>query len=218
MANIQLYHFPGSPPCRSVLMTAKALGVPLELKPLSSLNKDHLSPEFLKINPDHTTPTIVDGDFTLWESRAIMRYLVGKYGGEDNSLYPRDLQKRAEVDRLLDYDLGVFYRAMLETLMLPLRNKTKTTKEQDEKVVKAFERIDTLVKDKKFLTGNTLTIADFAVVVGFAAEVLYPGDMSKYPNAMAWYKRIQELPYYKEVNQPFFDIVENVKKQRAETS
>ncbi|XP_071107751.1 glutathione S-transferase 1-1-like [Haliotis cracherodii] len=121
MASIQLYHFPASPPCRSVRMTSKALGVQLELKQLEYHNKGHLSPEFIKINPDHTTPTIVDGDFTLWESRAIMRYLVGKYGGEDNSLYPRDLQKRAEVDRLLDYDLGVFYRTMLDDVMMPLR-------------------------------------------------------------------------------------------------
>ncbi|XP_046354267.2 glutathione S-transferase 1-like [Haliotis rufescens] len=216
MASIQLYHFPASPPCRSVRMTAKALGVQLELKQLEYHNKGHLSPEFIKINPDHTTPTIVDGDFTLWESRAIMRYLVGKYGGEDNSLYPRDLQKRAEVDRLLDYDLGVFYRAMLDDVMMPLRSKTNRTKEQEENIFKAFERIDTLVKDKKFLTGNTLTIADFAVVVGFAAGVIYPGDMSKYPNAVAWYKRIQELPYYKEVNQPFYDIVEKMKNTPAE--
>ncbi|XP_071107742.1 glutathione S-transferase 1-like [Haliotis cracherodii] len=220
MANIQLYHFPGSPACRSVRMTAKALGVPLELKQLNYHNKDHLSPEFTKINPDQTNPTIIDGDFTLWESRAIMRYLVGKYGGENNSLYPRDLQKRAEVDRLLDYDLGVFHRAMWDNLMLPLRSRTslKTTKQQDENVMKAFGRIDTLVKDKKFLTGNTLTIADFAVVVGFAAEVIYPGDMSKHPNAMAWYKRMQELPYYQEVNQPFYDLVEKMKNSVAENS
>ncbi|XP_046350920.2 glutathione S-transferase 1-like [Haliotis rufescens] len=216
MADIQLYHFPGSAPCRSVIMTAKALGVPLDLKPLDLMNKDHLSPEFAKINPDQTVPTIIDGDFTLWESRAIMRYLVAKYGGEDNSLYPRDLQKRAAVDRLLDYDLGVFYRAMIECVWLPFRDKIKVTKEQDEKVIKAFERIDTHVKDMKFLTGNTLTIADFAVVVGFAAEELYPGDMSKYPNAMAWYKRVQELPYYKEANQSYFELLEKYQIGKSE--
>ncbi|XP_046573051.1 glutathione S-transferase 1-like [Haliotis rubra] len=218
MANIQLYLFFPSPPCRSVRMTAKALGVPLELKQLNHVNKEHLSPEFLKTNPDHIVPTITDGDFTLWESRAIMRYLVGKFGGEDNSLYPRDLQKRAEVDRLLDYDLGVFYRAILETLMLPVRNRNTPTKEQEEQVVKAFNRIDTLLKDKKFLTGDHITIADFAMVVGFGSEFLFPGDMSNYPNAMAWYKRMQELPYYQEVNQPFFDYVENLKKLAGQTS
>ncbi|XP_067671878.1 glutathione S-transferase 1-like [Haliotis asinina] len=218
MADIQLYHFPASPPCRSVRMTAKALGVPIELKHLDFMNKEHLSPEFLQINPDHIVPTIIDGDFTLWESRAIMRYLVGKYGGEDNSLYPRDLQKRAEVDRLLDYDLGVFYRAMLETLMLPVRTRNTPTKEQQEQVAKAFDRIDTLLKDKKFLTGDNITIADFAMVVGFGAEFLFQRDMSSYPSAMAWYKRMQELPYYQEVNQQFFDYVEKLKKLSGQAS
>ncbi|XP_046573050.1 glutathione S-transferase 1-like isoform X3 [Haliotis rubra] len=218
MANIQLYHFSASPPCRSVRMAAKALGVQLELKQLDFANKEHLNPEFLKINPDQIVPTMTDGDFTLWESRAIMRYLVGKYGGEDNSLYPRDLQKRAEVDRLLDYDLGVFYRAMLETLMWPVRNRSTPTKEQQEQVVKAFNRINTLLKDKKFLTGDNVTIADFAMVVGFAAEFLFQGNMSDYPNAMAWYKRMQELPYYQEVNQAFYDIVEKMRNPPAEKS
>ncbi|XP_046573021.1 glutathione S-transferase 1-1-like [Haliotis rubra] len=124
MANIEFYYFTGSGPCRSVLMTAKALGVPLELKQLDYWNKQHLSPEFTEINPDQTVPTIKDGEFTLWESRAIMRYLVGTYGGEDNSLYPQDLKKRAEVDRLLDYDLGVFHRTMLEVDADERQNRT----------------------------------------------------------------------------------------------
>ncbi|XP_046378892.2 glutathione S-transferase 1-like [Haliotis rufescens] len=216
MANIQLYYFKGSPPSLAVLMTAKALGVPLEMKELQYWNKDHLAPEFTEINPDQSVPTIIDGDFTLWESRAILRYLIGKYGGEDNSLYPRDPQKRAEVDRLLDYDLGVFFRVILEDLWLPFRDKYEMTKEQDEKVMKGFKRIDTLVKDKKFLTGNNPTIADFSIVVGFAVEIVYPGDMSKYPNAMAWYKRMQELPYYKEANQSFPGWVESVKNRHTE--
>ncbi|XP_048237949.1 glutathione S-transferase 1-like isoform X1 [Haliotis rufescens] len=218
MANIQLYIFQGSPPCHAVMLTAKALGVPLELKQLDFMTKEQLSPEFTQINPDHTVPTIIDGDFILWESRAIMRYLVGKYGGEDNSLYPRGLQKRAEVDRLLDYDLGVFYRTLLENVWRPARDRTEKTKEQEEQIVKALARIDTLVKDKKYLTGNDITIADFAMVVGFAIEFVYRGDKTKYPNAMTWYKRMQELPYFKEVNQSFFDLVEQFKIGQDEKS
>ncbi|XP_046573052.1 glutathione S-transferase 1-like [Haliotis rubra] len=216
MANIQVYHFIGSPPSQAVIMTAKTLGVPLELKRLDFMKKEHLQPEFTKINPDQTVPTMIDEDFILWESRTIMRYLVGKFGGEDNSLYPRDLQKRAEVDRLLDYDLGVFYKTLIEGVWLPFKDRTPKTKEQEEKVTKVLSRFDTLLKDKKFLTGDNLTIADFSMVVGFIVELVYEGDKSKFPNAMAWYKRMQEETCFKETYDTIKDFVEMMKKQHAE--
>ncbi|XP_067672200.1 glutathione S-transferase 1-like [Haliotis asinina] len=218
MANIQVYYFMGSPPCRAVFMTAKALGVPLELKELKYVNSDHHKPEYTKINPDQIVPTMIDGDFILGESRAIMRYLVGKYGGEDNNLYPRDLKKRAEVDRLLDYDLGIFFKVIVEDLWLPFRDRIPKTKQQEEKIVKIFTRIDTLLRDKNFLTGDTMTIADLSIVASFTVELVYEGDMSKFPNAMAWYKRMQELPYFKEVNENFYEWVNKVKKLHAEMS
>ena len=52
-------------------------------------------------------PTIVDGDLSLWESRAILGYLVNKYA-PNSSLYPSDPKKRAIVDRTLNFDLSLF--------------------------------------------------------------------------------------------------------------
>lgn len=53
-------------------------------------------------------PTIVDNGFVLWESRAIMTYLVSQYGKND-SLYPKNPRKRAIVDQRLHFDLGTLY-------------------------------------------------------------------------------------------------------------
>lgn len=92
-------------------MVAKVLGVDLNLKQLNVHAQENMAPEFLKINPQHSIPTLVDNGFALWESRAILGYLVDKYG-KDDSLYPKDPQKRAVVNQRLYFDLGSLYKTM----------------------------------------------------------------------------------------------------------
>ena len=62
------------------------------------------------MNPQHTIPTMKDGDFCLNESRPIATYLISKYG-KDDKLYPKDVTTRAVVDQRLYFDMGVFYKA-----------------------------------------------------------------------------------------------------------
>ena len=56
-------------------------------------------------------PTIVDGDLTLWESRAIIQYAFNKYAPKSD-LYPTDPAARAKIDSLLYYDQGTFYKTV----------------------------------------------------------------------------------------------------------
>ena len=105
---IDLYYMPPSPPCRAVVMTAKMVGVELNLKMLNPMTGEQMKPEFLAINPQHNIPTIADDGFYLNESRAICTYLINQYA-KDDTLYPKNPKVRALVDQRLYFDMGVFY-------------------------------------------------------------------------------------------------------------
>ena len=70
----------------------------------------------MQLNPCRTIPVLVDGDLVLTESRAILVYLATRYdpGG---ALYPTDLRTRARVDQRLFFDMGTFYKAVVDAVV-----------------------------------------------------------------------------------------------------
>lgn len=105
---LTLYHFPPSGPSRAALLAAKAVGVDVDVQIVNLFAKEQLQENFVKINPQHTVPTLVDGDFIVWDSHVIGPYLATTYGKNDG-LYPKDPQKRALVDQRLYFDCGTLY-------------------------------------------------------------------------------------------------------------
>lgn len=107
MSKLTLYYTPGSPVARSVFLFMKYLELDFELKTLDFTKREQYSGEFLKLNPAHEVPTLIDGDFILTESRAILQYLANsrRPGSE---LYPAEPKARARVDQRLSYDHVLF--------------------------------------------------------------------------------------------------------------
>lgn len=95
------YHNSLSPPSRAALLTIRNLGLDIEVKHIDTYKGEQNTLEYLKINPLHQVPVLVDGDFILTESRAIICYLAAS---SKSKLYPNDLKKRALVDSRLYFD------------------------------------------------------------------------------------------------------------------
>lgn len=109
MSKPTLYFMTGSLPANAVLLLIRHLGLDVEVKIVDFMNGEHKTPEFLKLNPAQEVPVLVDGDFVLTESRAILSYLVNsRQPGSD--LYPADVKKRARVDQRLNYDQMLFVK------------------------------------------------------------------------------------------------------------
>lgn len=200
MGKIKLYGFDPSPPVRAVKLTLAALQVPYEYVLVSTRNKEQYSEAYLKKNPQHTVPLLEDGDALIWDSHAIMAYLVSKYG-KDDALYPKDLLKRAVVDQRLHFESGVVFANALRSItkLVLFLGATVVPKERIEAITEVYDFVEVFLKDHDYIAGDQLTIADYSIVTSVTCLVAYVDiDPAKYPKLTAWLKRLEQVPYYSE--------------------
>lgn len=142
--------------------------------------------------------------YSLSRSRAIMTYLANKYAPE-SSLYPTDPQKRAVIDRLLQWDLGVIYRSIGEYLA-PIMRDGKSVEhldpEKEKKIREALRILDSSLSAHKYVAGDELTLADLSILASLSlAEVFDYDVISDYQHIRHWSETLKrELPYYDEIN------------------
>lgn len=202
---IDLFYTPGSAPCRLVLLVAAALDIQLNLNLVDLRQGDQFKPDFLKLNPQHTVPTIVDEGFSLWESRAISRYLVNKYGGE-SSLYPTDPQARALVDQRLDFDLGTLYPRFGQYFYPQVFGGAKADEVLFKKLEEALVFFNTFLEGRKYAAGPDLTLADLSLVATVSTIDVAGISLKAYPNVEKWFDLVKKTaPGYEEANQKGID-------------
>ncbi|KAF2880918.1 hypothetical protein ILUMI_25247 [Ignelater luminosus] len=196
---IDLYYSPGSAHCRAVLLTAKLLRVDLNLKHLDIPKKEQLAPEFVKLNPQHTVPTLVDNGFVIWESNAIITYLVENYG-KDESLYPKDPKQRALIIQKLYFDQGTLYHRFADYYYPIFLTNAIPDPAKHAKMEEAFKFLDTFLEGHEFVVGNNLTVADIPLIATVTTYEASRFDLSPYKNVIGWYSRVKEvLPGFDEI-------------------
>lgn len=129
-------------------------------------------PGYLEMNPMGRVPTLVDGDFVLWESNSIIRYLAMQYGAA-TTLYPAEPKIRASADRWLDWALSTLQPAERPLFWGYIRTSAadrdvKQLAVAASEVEKLWRVIDTHLKGRNYLEGNTFTLAD--IVIGAYAR------------------------------------------------
>jgi glutathione S-transferase len=201
---MKLYGFPPSPNTWKVRAVASYLKLPLELELVDLAKGAQRSPAYLALNPTGRTPTLVDGDFKLWESNAIMNYLAGK---TPNSLWPNDARARADIARWESWQLAHWSAdACVPLTFERVVKKILNVGPPDEAVVaralECFNReaavLDAHLAGQRYLVGNELTLADFAVAAAltYAKEAEMP--IGRYAHARGWFERVAALPCWRE--------------------
>ena len=105
MAQLTIWGRPNSVNVQKVLWCLRELDLPFARIDAGMQFGRTGEPDYLAMNPNGRVPTLVDGDYVLWESNSIMRYLCMAYG-EASPIYPQDAKRRAGVDRWLDWTLS----------------------------------------------------------------------------------------------------------------
>ncbi|KAK9891686.1 hypothetical protein WA026_015654 [Henosepilachna vigintioctopunctata] len=181
---------------RSVLLTAKALNVTLDLKRVELNNEGQLSSKFMKLNPHHKVPTLVDNGYVIWDSHTIIAYLVGKYATDD-SLYPRDIHKREVIDQRLHFDSEV-NNDILKIIMnyVMYRDCENIPREVRDKMNQIYDLMETFLEED-WIAGNFISIADLILIPSITTmNVIHPIDFQKYPKIHCWIKRSEKQPFY----------------------
>jgi glutathione S-transferase len=199
---MKLYNSEFSPPCRRVRAVAQELNIPLELLPIDFKALDHKKPEYLAQNPNGKVPLLIDGDYQLWESNAIICYLAELH--PDKGLIPLNPRGRAEVNKWL------FWQTAHLAPPLSKLNYEKTFKprqgkgEPDPKIVaecmdefhrfaKVFEQA---LAGQEYVIG-LLSVVDFSLASTLANRAPLGVEYSAYPNIAAWLARIEARDSWK---------------------
>ncbi|KAJ3663898.1 hypothetical protein Zmor_008116 [Zophobas morio] len=193
-----LYMLDASPAVRAVLMTAKAINLQLNLRDIDFFQKEQLQPEFLQMNPQHTIPTLVDDDgFVVWESQAIMAYLVEKYAKNDD-LYPHDPKKRAIVNQRMHFNTGVAFFHMRNIAKAILwYYESRVPEKERQGAVEAYGFLETFLDGNEWVAGDFVSIADYSLIATLSTlNTVVPIEYDEYPNVVAWMVRCESLPGY----------------------
>ena len=180
---IELYVFPPSPRAFKVMAIANHLGIDTTLHIVDLVKGDHKTPEYAALNPNMRVPTLKDGDYVLWESNAIGQYLASKK--PEGGLFPADERARLDVTRWQFWDLAHWDPAcavfIFEHVVKPVVLKNgEPDAAAIAKAAESFHRaakvLDGQLKGKKFVTGDTLTLADFSL-----GAPMNLADMARFP-------------------------------------
>ncbi|KAL1458914.1 hypothetical protein WDU94_010938 [Cyamophila willieti] len=186
-----LHQIESSPPVRAVRLCLAELQLEAEYRLCKLVDREHLTPEYLEKNPQHTVPTLEDGDFIIWDSHAINGYLVSIYGKND-ALYPKDPRVRALIDQRLHFDSGVLFPTVRDLAMSVMVDKVKAFREKDkQKGREALEFVEKFLTGRKFITGDTFNIADFSVYSSTSALLDLLQESDKFPTLKSYIDRCQ---------------------------
>ncbi|HEX4882948.1 MAG TPA: glutathione S-transferase N-terminal domain-containing protein [Casimicrobiaceae bacterium] len=159
------------------------------------------TPEALARNPNKLIPVIRDGDFVLWESNAIVRYLARVYGA--GTLWPEDPRVVADADRWMDWQSLSLNPALVDAFLNTVRAKPGQAHQAalDASVAKTeplLALLDAHLATRAYVAGD-YSMGDIPVACSAHRWYGLPLARRAHPNVEAWLARLRARPAYASV-------------------
>jgi glutathione S-transferase len=188
-----LYQFPLSPASRRVVSLLAQCELAFEPRNVDMMAGQHMSPEYLTVNPNHQVPTLIDGNLKLHESNAILRYLCNQHRLE--SWYPTDVQTRAKVDQWLDWTQCRFVPNMRDIVLNEVFFGDKGDKAAAQRAREQLGELFPILENslsKRFLVTDDPTIADLSLG-SCVFQLTFAGIQLQLPKSRQWFERVGQL-------------------------
>lgn len=182
---------------RKVVLTAKWLGIPLVRIDAGASFGITTSPEYRARNPNALVPMLEDGDFALWESNVIVRYLCAK--NPEGGLYPPDLRTRFDAERWMDWQQTTLNGAGREAFIQFFRTPVER---RDPQAIAAsvaateplLEMLDAHLAQCPFMAGERPSMADIPIACEMHRWWGLPMRHADHPHLRRWYEGLLQRP------------------------
>ncbi|KAM0873611.1 hypothetical protein ACQ4PT_037953 [Festuca glaucescens] len=214
MAPVKLYGMTMSWNVTRCVAALEEAGIEYDIVPIDFGAGEHKSPEHLARNPFGQMPALQDGDFYVWESRAICKYVCRKSKLE--LLKEDNLKESAMVDVWLEVEANQ-YTAALEPIILEYLVRPMFGRATDQKIVednlvklkKVLEVYEARLTKCKYLAGDFFSLADLTHVSSTACLAATPQEslFDAYPHVKAWWSSLMARPSVQKVatlKKPYF--------------
>jgi glutathione S-transferase len=198
---LRIWGRPNSVNVQKVMWCVAELGIAHERLDAGLEHGKNHEPWFLAKNPNGTVPLLEDGEFSLWESNTIVRYLAAKH--DFGGLYPERLEARADAERWMDWQLSMLASPVATVFQNLVR---RPPAERDMLAVErgiraanqAFERLDRHLAERSFVTGSRLTVGDIPVgAIAHRWLALEGIERPPLVNLGRWHARLAERGPYR---------------------
>ena len=186
--------------CRKVLAGLQFIGAPYELVHVDYFKGAQKEEPFLSLNPNASLPAMVDDDFVLWESNAILQYAADKLGND--AAYPKDLRTRADINRWLLWESSSWFPScyvfLVENCVKPLLGGAPdpaVLSAQEAQFHKLAGILDKRLGSTPWISGSHATIADVVLAAPMHLHGWQQLPLSGHGNLKRWlHERVENLP------------------------